>query len=226
MAGLGVKSWRSMRDTIMALFEVSDAGWSQKRVEKDFLKVSEKIERRRSSGERGGKAKSLNIKKAGVANATVLLEKTDSKTLPTINHEPEPYIVRTLLSDRRADADPNPKVSGEKRKRAPYPEAFEDFWREYPTDSLMSKKNAFERWSRLTPEDRNAAKAAIPAFRRHCHANPDYRPLHAERFISQRRFDGFNEGNGKSAYQDSEIERILALEEEARKKRMEDGHVH
>lgn len=84
------------------------------------------------------------------------------------------------------DTEPKP----EKRK-TPYPEAFEAFWREYPTDALMSKKAAFAQWQRLDPESRDAARAAIPAFKDHCRKNPTYRPVHALRFLSERRFDGF-----------------------------------
>ena len=33
----------------------------------------------------------------------------------------------------------------------------------------------------------------MPAFRAYCARDPTYRPVHAERFLSQRRFDGFAE---------------------------------
>jgi hypothetical protein len=80
------------------------------------------------------------------------------------------------------------------RRINPYPEAFELFWRDYPTDALMSKKRAFVQWKRLGETDRVAARAAIPGFRDYCRKNPTYRPVHAERFLSQRRFDGFTGG--------------------------------
>ena len=92
-------------------------------------------------------------------------------------------------TDSSADADPRAPV---KPGRKNYPEDFEAFWREYPTDALMSKLKAFEKWRRLPAADRAAASAALPAFRAHCAKNPTYRPVHAERFLSQRRFDGFN----------------------------------
>jgi hypothetical protein len=72
-----------------------------------------------------------------------------------------------------------------------YPEAFETFWRDYPTDALMSKKRAFAEWKKLSPPDREAARAAIAAFKDYCRKYPAYRPIHAERFLSQRRFEGF-----------------------------------
>ena len=68
---------------------------------------------------------------------------------------------------------------------------FDLFWKEYPTDSVMSKKRAHEQWRKLSPPEREAARAAIGAFRDYCRKHPTYRPVHAERFLSERRFEGF-----------------------------------
>ena len=68
---------------------------------------------------------------------------------------------------------------------------FIEFWKAYPTDPIMSRKDTNAVWVKLSPEDRAAAFAAIPAFIAYCKANPTYRPVHANRFLSQRRFDGF-----------------------------------
>jgi uncharacterized protein YdaU (DUF1376 family) len=72
---------------------------------------------------------------------------------------------------------------------------FDDFWSAYPTDRIMSKKNTKTQWIRLSDEDRSAALSAVPAFKNYCKKNPTYRPVHAERFLSQRRFEGFQAGN-------------------------------
>ena len=68
---------------------------------------------------------------------------------------------------------------------------FESFWKAYPTDPLMSKKKAREQWLRLTPDDRASAIRTVPAFRDLCAARVNYRPVHAWRFLAERRFDGF-----------------------------------
>ena len=86
---------------------------------------------------------------------------------------------------------PDDKPDKKLKKRNVYSEAFESFWTAYPTDPLMSKKAASEVWVRLTEADRLAASGSVPAFAEHCRKNPDYRPVHACRFLSQRRFDGF-----------------------------------
>lgn len=92
--------------------------------------------------------------------------------------------------DSSADADaPPPRILGKKN----YTAEFDAFWLAYPTDALMSKSKAFEKWQRLSAADRASAMAALPGFRAHCANDPTYRPVHAERFLSQRRFDGFVE---------------------------------
>lgn len=85
-----------------------------------------------------------------------------------------------------------PKPATPHRTRLAYPEDFEAFWSGYPTDPIMSKKKAFEQWGRLSPDDRKAASGSVPGFRDYCQSHPDYRPVHAERFLSQRRFEQIN----------------------------------
>ncbi len=85
-----------------------------------------------------------------------------------------------------------PKPEEPVRTRKPYPEDFEQFWSAYPTDKLMSKLEAGKVWGKLTEDDRASAVAAIPGFVAHCRKDPTYRPVHANRFLSQRRFDGFD----------------------------------
>lgn len=76
-------------------------------------------------------------------------------------------------------------------KDAPYTPDFEDWWKDYPRDANMSKKEAFAAWLKLTPQHREAAKRALPAFKDYCKKHPDYRVLHACRYLSQRRFEGY-----------------------------------
>jgi hypothetical protein len=84
-----------------------------------------------------------------------------------------------------------PKPGKPVRTRKAYSEEFEGFWQAFPTDTLMSKSEAAKAWARLTEDDRTLALASVPAFRAHCAQHPDYRPVHACRYLSQRRFEGF-----------------------------------
>jgi hypothetical protein len=106
----------------------------------------------------------------------------------------------TEKEDSSAGADPSP-ASAKAGKKA-YPAPFEEFWRGYPVDALMSKSKAYEKWGRLSIADRAAAHAALPAFRAYCARDATYRPVHAERFLSQRRFDGFAEQAATTAPDD------------------------
>lgn len=98
------------------------------------------------------------------------------------------------VSRKKGNSDPSdlhscPKPPP-KRARISYPADFERFWSEYPTDPNMSKKEAATAWMRLPPDDRQMAIDAIPRFRSFCAKQPTYRPVHACRFLSQRRFEG------------------------------------
>jgi uncharacterized protein YdaU (DUF1376 family) len=195
IARLSPRAWEKARPALVDLFEVSAGGWSQKRVKKDLVGVIEKIEANRVSGSLGGKAKALKTKNAVLADATASPAKQASENVAIHEPYPEPDKKEDLLS-AGADPLPPPKPRSERKT---YPEAFEAFWRDYPTDPNMSKKAAAEKWVRLSPEDRAAAQAAIPAFKAYCQKRPDYRPVHAERFLSQRRFDGFLDASRPAA---------------------------
>jgi len=80
------------------------------------------------------------------------------------------------------------------RKRNSYAEAFENFWKAFPTDPGMSKSEAYKAWNKLSPEDQQHAMDCIPAFKAWIgQQGPNYRVVHACRYLSQRRFDGFKE---------------------------------
>jgi len=63
----------------------------------------------------------------------------------------------------------------------------------------MPKKAAYEAWQKLSADDRLKATSSVPAFQAYCRANTDYRPVHAHRYLGQRRFDGFGEVQRKFA---------------------------
>lgn len=69
--------------------------------------------------------------------------------------------------------------------------AFEEFWSGYPCDPLMSKKKAAEQWQRMGAADRAAALASLASFKAFITRQKDYRVVHAWKYLSERRFDGF-----------------------------------
>lgn len=68
---------------------------------------------------------------------------------------------------------------------------FEEFWSAYPTDPLMSKKKAREQWQRMGARDRAAAIDSLAAFRAFIARQIKYRVVHAWKYLSERRFEGF-----------------------------------
>jgi hypothetical protein len=76
------------------------------------------------------------------------------------------------------------------QRRVAYTEDFEAFWKAYPTDQNMSKSEAFDVWKRIGDEDRRLAMEAVPKFVAWCKLQPDYRPIHACRFLSKKRYEG------------------------------------
>lgn len=101
-----------------------------------------------------------------------------------------------------SETPPEQKQSRTEQKETPacagsvkpetYSEGFEAFWSAYPRDSNMPKKPAYKQWQKLSPEKRQKAVAAIPGFRAYCDKNKGwYRPIYADRFLSQEKFEGY-----------------------------------
>ena len=90
-----------------------------------------------------------------------------------------------------------------------YTPDFIEFWKGYPTDPNMSKKTAFARWKKLSSEKRQQAILSLPSFQAHCKANEWYRPVHACKYLSDERFEGFQGGQALGALDIEEINRQL-----------------
>lgn len=97
--------------------------------------------------------------------------------------------VHPELVGRVAAALTGKKARTQKIKNA-YSADFEAFWKAYPTDANMSKFEAWEEWQKTNQDERRLALEAAPKFRDYCKANPDYRPVHAVRFLRKKRFEG------------------------------------
>lgn len=74
-----------------------------------------------------------------------------------------------------------------------YSERFEEFWRAYPDRTNNSKPAAAEQFDRLDAASQATAITSLVAFASYCRANPDYRCVHAERYLKDRRFESFNQ---------------------------------
>lgn len=145
-----------------------------------ILRDNIKAEQDKNNGKLGGNPslKNNDLGENGV-NPEVKAQKLEARS----------YILESKNTDPSdLPSCPNPAP---KRARSSYPDDFEIFWKAYPTDPNMSKKEAHAAWKRMAPEDRQRATAAVPAFREYCAGKPDYRPVHACRFLTQQRYEGF-----------------------------------
>ena len=123
------------------------------------------------------------------------IHREDSRGLAS-NSEPSPILPpgregkgrEGNIDSSNDESCPKPKRH---RTRKSYPEDFEAFWKAFPTDPLMSKAEAAKAWEKLSDDDRQSALRSVPAFRAYCGSHSDYRAVHACRYLSQRRFDGF-----------------------------------
>ena len=116
--------------------------------------------------------------------------------------EPEEIPEEGSLSETSSDDIPK------SRKKVSYPEPFEAFWQAYPRTPNMSKSEAFTAWRKLDDGERTACTAAIPAYVAFLKTKPDLETIHACRFISKRRFEGFS-GRDNSALPPAQWEKRL-----------------
>lgn len=176
---LSVKKWRSIREDIMAFFDLENGVVSHNRLTKEIQKSESKSQSRASAGAKGGHAKALKDNESRLAIA--IAEPQHLPDTITRKKKEEP---NGSLSETSSDA---PK---KQKKRFSYPADFEAVWSLYPTDANMSKLEAHTVWVRLDDADKASLAASIPAFLAYCAKNPDYRPIHLNRYIAKRRFDG------------------------------------
>lgn len=193
---LSAAQWRKARQKLLAFFSQDGDAYRSAKFDAEIKRADTQIE---AKTQRAKAAAAARWHTPGNAFASIEqpITQTESESVPESESEKERH-----MSDKSDLSVPKLKSV-----RKTYPESFEAFWRDYPTDALMSKVKAFEKWQRLSPEDHAAAQAALAGFKAYCTKNPTYRPVHAERFLSQRRFDGF--GNSPGNKPDTELARIL-----------------
>jgi hypothetical protein len=122
---------------------------------------------------------------------------SDTSTSRVTLHRKKMAVTETP-PDTDTDTDTDKKrdmsVSNETRPKPKksYEESFEKFWTQYPKDAGMSKQETGKAWDKLSGADQGLAVSAIPAFKTWItKQGKDYRTVHACRYLSQRRFEGF-----------------------------------
>lgn len=77
--------------------------------------------------------------------------------------------------------------------------SMDEFWLPYPRTPVMSKQDCAKQWKRLSEADQRKAIDAVAGYKRFLASKPDHPAVHACRFLSQRRFEGFEEDAAKPA---------------------------
>lgn len=170
---------RALVEGLVAMGKIKvdeDGKLYQKRALNEVEKASKRIKTAAENGSKGGRPLKIveEIQRNEEAAGSSGEKLTTNYQPPTINPE-ETKDVRTKAP----------------RKRLSYTELFLAFWTAFPTDSLMSKSEAYKAFCALSEEEQAQVVQSVPAFKAYCSAHPDYRPIHACRYITQRRFEGF-----------------------------------
>lgn len=152
---------------------------SQKRARSEVEKSANRIQIAAEKGAKGGRPSKKDEQKQPDDKAAGL-----SGENLTTNQQP----ATSKVSEEETSIE-RPKPA---KRRHSYSEKFSEFWDAYPTDALMSKAITGKAFEVMSPEDQDAAIGSIPAFKAYCSQHPDYRPVHAVRYLTQRRFEGFN----------------------------------
>lgn len=112
------------------------------------------------------------------ANTESLRDTLVSKTEDSSLSEPD-------VSDQGEEVTPKAK------RRHSYTHGFEEFWKAYPDTTNNSKPEAFKQWRMLTSVEQHNATDGLRHLRAICQRQPDYRCVHACRYLSQRRWESY-----------------------------------
>lgn len=135
------------------------------------------------------------------------IDKRQPAKYPDPPKEQSPNVRRTVSTDLIGS-----EGIGEERKSCPvdkstrtkqvYSEEFEQkFWQPYPRSPTMSKSEAWKAWMKLDPDRRILACQAIEPYRQFLRAKPNLETVHACRFLSQQRWEGFSASpNGAASH--------------------------
>lgn len=179
IAGRCKQSIRMFRTSLKALLDLGkltlvDGRLDNSRAEKELEKVAENRVNAGKGGEKSGEARNAgtnSLKNNDQSEAS--LQETGSLK------------EKTRLDDKEHCPEPKPV-------RTKYSEEFEkQFWEPYPRSPTMSKAEAWKAWQKLTADERTASCQAIEPYRQVLRSKPTLETVHACRFLSQKRFEGF-----------------------------------
>jgi uncharacterized protein YdaU (DUF1376 family) len=182
--------WLRIKPRLMRFFTVSSDSITQGRLTDELVAVKQKSAKQ-SDNARAKWRKNRDKRHADAyAETTVsdIPEASHSDASQTLNLKEEDKS-SSILSETSSDQRPEKPKKAKPKKQ--YSEAFESFWTSYPRTPTMSKSEAFREWQKLDELERVSCAGAVTAYAVYLKTKPDLETVHACRFISQRRFEGF-----------------------------------
>lgn len=149
---------------------------------------TQKVDAGREGGTRSGHSRAKPLETNNPPEASASIEAKQNEATKRREEEQSREEIKIPLV-------PETNVSGTRpaRRRNDYPEDFGEFWEGYPTDENMSKSEAYAVWQRISVEEKILAIESLPSFRAYCAKDPTYRPVHANRYLGKKRFEGHAE---------------------------------
>lgn len=165
---------------------VGDGQIGQKRSQTEVERAANRIRTASENGSKGGRPRKIveGNQHNQKADGFPVEKLTTNEQRATVEEE---VISKDIPSRRKP------------QKRHAYSDEFEMFWNSYPTDSLMSKAEAGKAFDKRSAEDKASIIESLSSFKAYCSAHADYRPVHAVRYITQGRWEGFVKSAKKSA---------------------------
>lgn len=185
-ARMTTAQWARIKPTMMPFFKVVSDSITQGRLTDELGIV------RRRSEKQSDSAKAKWRKEHNKRHASAYAE-SGGRDMPDVCQIDAPTPTPTIEEDKSSSllSGTGPDHASGKKGRIAYSEAFEIFWSSYPKTENMGKKETFDAWKKLTAEDQQQCIQGVPGYAAYLRKNPDIQTLHACRFISKRRFEGF-----------------------------------
>lgn len=182
IAGRCRMSIRTFRAALQDLLDkgkltLSDGRLDNSRTKKELEKVSDNRVKAGKGGKKSGEVRNVPAKSLKAKDLSEAALQQDRS-------------LKTREEETRVDMF-SPVALATRTKNS-YSEEFEaKFWQPYPRTPNMSKSEAWREWIKLKPEQQASACQAIEPYKRFLRTKPNLETVHACRFLSQRRFEGF-----------------------------------
>lgn len=156
MLGLTAKKWAALKPSVMAFWILENGFWTQKRLAREHQFVTRQTETRRASGSRGGTAKALKDKEAGLASLQSGQQQNDGKQVaptptPTPTEDNTPVVPAGRTAEQPALFDDSEKVTPIKRGAPTDAEievGFAKLWATYPSRKGSNRKTSLQRYAK------------------------------------------------------------------------------